>query len=126
MNITKLCIAIVALLIGGWFTLDGTRALRTGNYFTPRSGPGAGQLGPWSKVVASAGIDPQSRFMKSAHVVLGVCWLLSLAAFLMGLRPGWYALAGCATLSLWYLPIGTLLGIIELVLLMLPQVRQLK
>ena len=119
----RLLIALVALLVGGWLTFDGTRALVTGDYVTPRSGPGAGQLGPWSKVVSAVGVDPRSTAMKCAHVFLGILWLTGLLMFFAKPPLGWYTLVSCAVLSLWYLPIGTILSIVELCLLCLPVAR---
>ncbi len=50
-------VAALALIEGGWLAFDGGRALIVGDYVTPSSGPSAGQLGPWSKVVSALGID---------------------------------------------------------------------
>jgi hypothetical protein len=58
--------------------------------------------------------------MKAVHVGLGLAWLAWLAvavgfAFrLPWARPGVLA---CAVLSLWYLPIGTMLSVIQIALL---------
>lgn len=122
----KLSILLIAVLIGGWFSYDGVRAFTKGDYTTASSGAYAGQLGPWSKVVSAVGIDPRGSAMKSAHVALGVFWLISALLFAVSPRVGWAMLATCSVGSLWYLPFGTLTGIIELVLLFLPQVRNLK
>jgi hypothetical protein len=122
---TRLAWVIVALglMQGGWLAFDGSRALIVGDYVTPGSGPYAGQLGPWSKLVSAIGIEPRSTFMKSVHLGLGVLWLVMTIGFVLRLpwaRPG--MLAG-AVLSLWYLPFGTLVGLIQIVLLLLPAVR---
>ncbi len=113
----------LATLEGGWFAFDGTRVLIVGDYVTPSSGDHAGQLGPWSHVVSAIGIEPRSTFMKSVHVVLGVAWLATIASFVLGLAHGWTAMLICAVLGLWYLPIGTILGLIQIVLLFLPVLR---
>src|SRR5262245_53565952 len=107
---------ILALMLGGWLASDGVRAFVTGEYVTPRSGPYAGQLGPWSKVVTAVGLNPRSAAVKAAHVVLGLLWLAAAACFALRLPVGWWAMAGCAVASLWYLPFGTLIGIVQLTL----------
>lgn len=119
-------IAGIALLIGSWLTFDGMRALVTGDYTTAKSGPHAGQLGPWSKVISTLGIDPRSGLIKGLHVGLGVVWLLSLIAFALNPSLGWWALLLCSIFTLWYLPVGTLLSVIELCLLLLPQIGNLR
>ena len=116
-------VVILAFIESGWLAFDGARALVVGDYVTPRSGAHAGQLGPWSKVVSAVGIDPRSTPVKLAHVLLGVAWLVTTVCFVAGQPWAWYGMVACAALGLWYLPLGTLLGIIQLVLLLLPAVR---
>jgi hypothetical protein len=110
---------LVALAVfeGGWLLFDGSRALVTGDYVTPESGEYAGQLGPWAAAVSSVGIEPRSTFMKLVHVTLGAAWLLA-AVGLAGRKP-WArkAMMTCAVLSLWYLPFGTVFGVVQLLTL---------
>ena len=49
-----------------------------GDYVRPQSGEYAGQLGPWTKVVEAAGIEPESPVMKGIFVTQGVLGLLAL------------------------------------------------
>lgn len=116
-------ILALALLEGGWLAFDGGHAFITGDYVTPKSGTHAGQLGPWSKLVAAVGIAPRSTLMKSIHLILGLAWLVVVVCFALQLPWAWTAMLMGAFLSLWYLPFGTLLSIIQIVLLMLPAVR---
>jgi hypothetical protein len=116
-------IAAIGLMQGAWLTLDGSRALIVGDYVTPSSGEYAGQLGPWSRVVAAVGIPPRSTLMKSIHVGLGIAWLLFAMAFMLRMRWAWSGLLACSVLSLWYLPFGTLFGFIEIALLLMPSVK---
>jgi hypothetical protein len=125
MNTLGWIICALALLQGGWFVADGSRALVTGDYVTPRSGTRAGQLGPWSQIVSAAGFEPRSTFVKSLHVALGVAWLLALAVFVMRPAVGWWALVGCAAGTLWYLPTGTIVGVIVIALLFTTHIRSL-
>ena len=114
---------LLAIQEAGWLAFDGTRALVVGDYVTPRSGPYAGQLGAWSKLVARVGLEPRSTLVKSAHVLLGTAWLAMVICFALRLPWAWWGMLGCAIASLWYLPFGTLLSLIQIVVLLLPPVR---
>ena len=96
-------------------TFDGTRALTVGDYVTPSSGAHAGQLGPWGHVVRAVGIPPRSTAMKMIFVVYGLSWLI--IALGLALRSGWALLAMliAALATLWYLPVGTIFGIVQVV-----------
>lgn len=113
-------VVILGGLLGCWLLFDGVRALAVGDYVTPRSGAYAGRLGPWSQVVAAVGLEPRSALVKWVHVVLGVLWLASSAGFAVR-TPVWarWGVLACSVGSLWYLPFGTLVGLVELVLLVL-------
>lgn len=116
-------VLLLAFIEGGWLAFDGARALVVGDYVTPRSGPYAGQLGPWSKLVSAVGIAPRSTLMKSIHVALGATWVVVMACFALRMSWAWTAMLICAVASLWYLPFGTLLSVVQIVLLLLPQLR---
>jgi len=111
-------VLLLALLEAGWLAFDGSRALIVGDYVTPRSGPHAGQLGPWSKLVAAVGIEPRSTLMKTIHVGLGVAWLAVAVAYAVGESWAARGMLVCAILGLWYLPIGTVLSLAQVVLLL--------
>lgn len=117
MTYLKWIIVTMALLLGGWLTFDGTRAWIVGDFITPSSGPYAGQLGPWSKVVQALGLDPRGRFVKSLHIGLCVAWLAAGAVFILRPAAGWWCLMVCAVGTLWYIPIGTVISILVLVTL---------
>jgi hypothetical protein len=112
-----LTVAICAVQ-GGYMVFDGVRALTVGSYLTPGSGPHAGQLGPWARIVRTVGIEPESTAMKAAFVVLGLAWLVAAAGLALDL--GW-AEALCVVLAvgtLWYLVPGTALSVAVLILLL--------
>ncbi len=113
----------LALFVGGWFAFEGARALVVGDYITAKSGQRAGQLGPWSKVVSAVGIEPRSTLMKSIFVAYGILWLAVIVCFILKLEWAWWAMLVAAAGSLWYLPFGTLLGIVQIILLLLPPLR---
>lgn len=125
MQLTKWVVVALALFQGAWLAFDGTRALTVGDYITPSSGPRAGQLGPWSRVVSALGWEPRSTLIKSVHVSLGLLWLVGMIVFLIRPEVGWWVLFGCGIGTLWYLPLGTALSIVVLVLLLTPQLRRL-
>jgi len=116
-------VLVLALLEGGWLAFDGGRALAVGDYVTPKSGRFAGQLGPWSRVVRAVGIEPRSTLMKSIHLLLGSVWIGFMICFALGLPWAWWGMLVCAVLGLWYLPFGTLLSMVQIVLLLLPALR---
>ena len=112
-----------AFIEGGWLAFDGWSALMTGDYVTPQSGPHAGQLGPWSKLVSAVGIKPRSTLMKCVHLILGVVWVIMIVCFIRELPWAWWGMFICAVAALWYLPFGTLLSVIQIILLLLPPLR---
>ena len=126
MSAARILIPVIALLIGGWLVFDGTRAFAVGDYLTAKTGPRAGQLGPWSLLVAKLGLDPRGTPIKAAHVILGLSWLLGLILFLVRPAMGWWLLLTTAAGTLWYLPLGTVLSLIQLALLLSPAIRALK
>lgn len=121
----KWIILVLALFQGGWLVFDGGRALMTGDYLTPTSGPHAGQLGAWSQIVSAVGLEPRSTFIKCVHVLLGAAWIIGLIAFAKRPASGWWVFLYCGVATLWYLPIGTFVSIIVLALLRTPQLRSL-
>ena len=100
-------------------TFDGTRALTVGDYVTPSSGAYAGQLGPWNHIVRAVGIPPRSTAMKVIFVVYGLGWLTITFAFACHAAWAWQAMLVAAIATLWYLPVGTIFGIVQLVALAL-------
>jgi hypothetical protein len=62
--------------------------------------------------------------MKVTHVLLGAGFLAAAAAFGFGVRGGWMGIMLCAVLSLWYLPIGTALSLVQITLLLIPALHR--
>lgn len=114
----RIIVAVLAFAVAGWFVTDGTIAMVTGDYVTPGSGEYAGQLAPWSKLVASAGIEPRSTLMKLIFVVYGALWLIVIALFLLGRDYARRLMLIAAIGSLWYIPFGAVLGVIQITLLL--------
>ena len=116
-------VALLAFLEGGWFAFDGAKALATGDYVTPKTGQYAGQLGPWSKAVEAVGIAPRSTLMKTIFVIYGLVWVAIVIGFVLGAKWAWWAMLIAAVGALWYLPFGTLLSVMQVILLLLPPLR---
>lgn len=123
MRATGWIVVGLAVFVAGWLLFDGMHGLVTGDYVTPSSGRFAGQLGPWSKLVEAVGIEPRSTLMMTSHVAIGVAWLAIVGFYVKGVEWGrWGMIAGAAA-SLWYLPFGTLLGVVQIVLLASTETR---
>ena len=107
-------VLILGLVEGSWMTFDGTRALIVGDYVTPSTGAHAGELGPWNHLVKAVGIPPRSTAMKLIFVVYGLSWLT--IALGLAFQSGWAlpAMLIAAIATLWYLPVGTIFGLVQL------------
>jgi len=116
-------IAGLVIVNAGWMAFDGSRAMIVGDYVTPRSGQFAGQLGPWSKIVETVGIQPRSTLMKWIFVVYGIAYLAAMVALLLEVSWAWWAMIVIAILGLWYIPFGTLINIIVIILLLTTSLR---
>ena len=102
-----------------WMVFDGTRALILGDYVTPLTGEFAGQLGPWANLVQAIGLDPRSIEMKLIFVIQGITTMTIVVCYLMNKPWARRALLAAMLVGLWYLPIGTLINLMALILLLL-------
>src|SRR5262245_17023960 len=119
MRALRWAVIILALSQAGWMTFDGSRALIVGDYVSPKTGTHAGQLGPWSKLVAAVGVEPRSNLMKVVFVVFGLIWLGLVVCYGVGFRWAWWGILFAATGTLWYLWAGTFVSLIIIGLLLL-------
>ena len=76
MNWARIAVLVLVIIEAGWLAFDGTRALIVGDFITPKSGPYAGQLGPWHHLAQLAGLDPRGTPVKVIFTVYGWTWLL--------------------------------------------------
>ena len=109
--VAKVIATLVALIVGGWMIFDGIHVLATGKYFGPD------KPGPWADLVAAAGLDPFRLGLP--FVALGVLWLVSHSALLRHRPRARQAALLTAILTLWYLPVGTILSLLYILLLFL-------
>ncbi len=117
-------VVALAVVEAGWMVFDGTRALVVGDYVTPSSGEYAGRLGPWADLVSAVGIEPRSTGMKVFFVAYGLIWLVAALAFARRVPRSWWAMVLLAAGSLWYLVIGTVASVLQLLVLLVPSVRR--
>ena len=107
----KVLFVVIALLNGGWMLFDGIHVLVKGKYFGPP------EPGPWSKVVAKVGLNPFS--LGPVFVVLGVLWITAVFGILLGASWAWLLALIVAIFSLWYIPVGTILSVVVIIILIL-------
>lgn len=118
-TILKWLVIVSAAVNFGFMAFDGTRAVITGDYVRPKSGQYAGQLGPWSKAVRTAGIDPESTLMKVLFILWGLTGLVMTFAFSVNLDWARTGLLIISISTLWYLIPGTGLSVVQIILLIL-------
>ena len=87
---------------------DGIYKLTTQKYF-------GHQLGPWASLPSAVGINPDR--MAPAFVLLGCLWLSSGIALLVNLQWSRPLLSVWDSVSLAYLPFGTVLSLLILTLM---------
>jgi hypothetical protein len=116
-------VVFLVVFTGGFMTYDGARAFILGDYTTPSTGEYAGQLGPWTKIVELAGIEPRSTLMKSIFVIYGLAAISFTIAFILKVSWAWWGLLAVTILGLWFLPFGTIANLIALILLLMPSLR---
>ena len=104
---------VSALLLGGWMAFDGIHVLATGKYFGPE------KPGPWADLVSAVGLDPFA--LGPVFVLLGLAWLAALGLVLARHPASRAAATVVGVATLWYLPVGTLLALVVLILLRLPR-----
>lgn len=116
----KIFLYLLVLLQAGYMLVDGARALYLGEYFTIH-----GQLGPWALVLGKAGVEPHSTAVMVFFVLYGLAWLGVAVAFSRQVARSWGAMMCFAAGVLWYLPLGTLIGVLQIILLwpMKPQAK---
>lgn len=96
---------------------DGTRALITGHYFGE-------PIGPWRHLVEPLGIEASSTLMKSIFVAYGWAWLFVVGAYVRRLHWAEKGMVVAAIASLWYIPFGTVISALQLLLLALSRRRR--
>ena len=107
----KIIIFILGLFNGGWMVFDGIHVLLKGKYFGPD------KPGPWSNFITAIGIDPFK--IGPIFIIIGGIWLIFTFSLLGNQQWTWLLGIIACIVTLWYLPVGTLISLIIFVLLIL-------
>ena len=111
-------VVALATFVAGWLVFDHMHGVLTGDYVTPNSGAHAGQLGPWPKLPEALGIDHRSQGMMAFHISFGTAWPVTVLGFVWGKTWGERAVWIFAVAGMWNAPVGTVLGVIQIGLLL--------
>ena len=77
-------------------------------------------------MLSAVGVDPRSSLVKALHVALGAALVVSSIALSLRTVRSWWASLAASVLVLWYVPFGTVAGLANCILLLLPGVRNTK
>jgi hypothetical protein len=113
----RVALILLALFEAGWIVFDGSQALRTGRYLTPRVGAYGGRIGPWTRVASALGAPARSAEAKWALVIYGAAWLGATMAYARRSAPAWWAMFVCAGGALWYSSLSVPLCLAQMLLL---------
>lgn len=106
----KILITILGLINGGYMLLDGIYVMIRGKYIGPE------KPGPWANLFSKLNIDVFK--LGPLFVLFGVCWIVWVIS--LWTNQSWAYMFGVvlSVFTFWYLPIGTLLSVIILLLLL--------
>lgn len=105
----KYLVIVFGVINGLWMLIDGIYVLANGKYIGPE------KPGPWASLIALSGIDVFK--LGPVFILFGVTWLVFAGAFFSGSASARSLGLILSVLTLWYLPFGTLISIIVLVIL---------
>ena len=109
-SLATFTIAILSFILGAWLIFDGARKLLTG-YYTGEQTIG---LGSWATIVSALGVRPAD--MAFPFVFLGIIWIVNGVIVLLGASTRYERTMAISTVTLFYAPPGTLVGILNIVL----------
>ena len=101
---------LMALVMGGYMLADGIYVLVKGKYIGPE------KPGPWANLFEKLHVNVFS--LGPLFIFFGIAWLVFLVA--TGTGQLWARMYGLvlSVLSLWYLPVGTLIAVITFIILL--------
>lgn len=105
-------IAILAFINGAFMTADGVHVLLKGKYIGPE------KPGPWAMLFEALGINVFQ--LGPMFLLLGIAWLVFLVSWLSKSERSKKFGFWVAVLTLWYLPIGTIISLAVMMLLKRP------
>ena len=109
-SLTTSIIATLSFILGAWLIFDSTRKLLTG-YYTGEQTIG---LGPWATIVSALGVRPAD--LAFPFLFLGITWIVNGVIVLLGASTRYERTMAISTVTLFYAPPGTLVGILNIVL----------
>jgi hypothetical protein len=106
----KLLLLIPGLINGGFMLLDGIYVLLKGKYIGPE------KPGPWANLFYGLNINVFKLGL--LFIIFGILWLLWVYSLLT--HQSWAYTLGLlvSVLTLWYLPFGTILSILVIIVLL--------
>ena len=107
----KILLAIIAFVNGGFMLLDGIVVMLKGKYIGPE------KPGPWANLFYKLNINVFK--LGPLFAAYGLVWLVFLYGVLTAQAWAYKLGLVISILTLWYLPVGTLLSLIVLVILLL-------
>lgn len=138
MNLRRRLVLMTTLSLALWFLWDAIHFFRLGRFVSRVLSPSEAAMargvvvqlddgtlveyGLWAKGFEAASLDP--HLAAPFLVVLGLVGLGGLFLFLARRQIGWSLLFVFALGSLWYLTLGTALGLLLLILLLTPATRR--
>jgi hypothetical protein len=106
----KIILLLLAFVNGAFMLTDGIFVIVNRKYIGPE------KPGPWAAIFSAFGVDVFK--LGPMFVVFGVAWLVFVLALFMDQRWAHPFGVGLSIATLWYLPFGTLISVVALVLLL--------
>lgn len=102
-------IIILSIVNGGFMLIDGIHVMLKGKYIGPP------EPGPWANLFYKLKVDVFK--LGPLFIAFGLVWLVFVSGLWM--QKSWSYPLGIAVsiFTLWYLPVGTLLSVIVLIML---------
>ena len=105
----KFVITILSFIQGAFMLVDGIHVILKGKYIGPP------EPGPWAILFTKLGVDVFK--LGPLFIVFGAAWLIFLYALITGQQWGFKYGIIISILTLWYLPVGTIISVIVLLAL---------
>lgn len=105
----RIALIILSFLNGGYMLVDGIHVMIKGKYIGPQ------KPGPWSGIMDLFEINVFK--MGPLFIIYGLLWLSFLASYIMGYSLAYPYGMFLAIMTLWYIPIGSIISLVVFVLL---------
>ena len=103
-------VVALSLINGLWMLIDGIYVTLNGKYIGPE------RPGPWASLIGLTGLDVFK--LGPLFVVFGLAWVVFAGGFVFEKSWAWAFGILLSIATLWYLPFGTLISIVVLVVLL--------